>query len=601
MKQNLNIGNMVDDGTGDYLREGGQKINSNFNDLYYELGDGSNPHAAGAWKTVTTNIVEAAFGKAYTVDTSNAAIQVKLPKGTSKDYNKVIRVRDVFGTWQTNAVTITPGQGDTLKGDAQSKKFTINLTDLELVYCSPGRWEYIGNKQLNKISNGDVATVIRKEYIATAGQTDFMNIFDGNLFNTTNTQVYRRGNLLYYGNALTANSDYGSVGKTPGQLVPLDGVNIRLRTPCEEGDAIIVITYLDGIAQWRSTYNRLNAILLEKSKTNEVSVPGSKIVADLTTLREIKVEDLGYTLTSNTGLINPNTFEVYVNGVILNMAGTAGLPMFRCEGADATNREDCVSQSGNWIPSNTDYTYTTGEGGGIETLVFDRKFEDGDVVSIKWFNNDIGTTMDIDEILEVTDPKYILRGQPVNLSGTVRITDYNKPGWPNIEYNGNTTVEVASPTNIFDLVYPIGTIYENAVNPNNPATYMGFGTWKLWGEKLVTVGWTQDKQDTLFGLNNNDIDSNGNPTATAGGTGGQRNITLTNNHLPRTQTDEKVLIVDDNGNIIVGGCQFDPDDQGPAYDKYREANAITNATHNPPNEFGIVQPYVTVYRWMRIS
>lgn len=601
MKQNLNIGNMVDDGTGDYLREGGQKINSNFNDLYYELGDGSNPHAAGAWKTVTTNVVEAAFGKAYTVDTSNAAIQVKLPKGTSKDYNKVIRIRDVFGTWQTNAVTLTPGQGDTLKGDASSRVFSVNLTDLELVYCSPGRWEYIANKQLNKISNGDVATVVRKEYIATGGQTDFLDIFAGSMFNTSNTQVYRRGNLLFYGDSFTDNSDYGSIGAAQGQLIPLDGVNIRLRTPCEEGDAIIVITYLDGIAQWRSTYNRLAATLLDKSQTNDVTHAGSKIVADLPILKEISVADLGYSLTSNTGLINPNTLEVYVNGVILNEAGRAGLPIFRCEGATASNREDCELQNGTWIESNTDYTYTQADNGAIETIKFDRTFEHGDVVSIKWYNNDIGTTMTLDEILDVTDPRYINRGAQLELTGTVRLTDYNNPAWPNVEENGNTIVDVASPSNLFDLIYPVGTIYENGINPNNPSTYMGFGTWKLWGEKQVTVGWTQDKLDTLFGLNNNDLDTNGNPSHTAGGTGGNRSVTLTNDHLPRTQTDEKVLIVDDNGPVIVGGCQFDPDDQGPAYDKYREANAITNSTHTPPNEFSVVQPYVTVYRWMRIS
>ena len=43
MKQNINIGNVVDDGTGDYLRKGGIKINENFDELYYELGDGDVP------------------------------------------------------------------------------------------------------------------------------------------------------------------------------------------------------------------------------------------------------------------------------------------------------------------------------------------------------------------------------------------------------------------------------------------------------------------------------------------------------------------------------------------------------------------------------
>ena len=102
---------MVDDGTGDYLREGGLKLNNNFDDLYFELGDGTNPHPAGAWKTTKSNVVTAAFGKSYALDTSSNAIQVKLPKGTTADYNKVIRIRDVFGTWQTNAVTLTPGSG----------------------------------------------------------------------------------------------------------------------------------------------------------------------------------------------------------------------------------------------------------------------------------------------------------------------------------------------------------------------------------------------------------------------------------------------------------------------------------------------------------
>lgn len=51
MKQDIKIGQAVDDGSGDYLRKGGQKINDNFDELYYELGDGDVPFAAGAWKT----------------------------------------------------------------------------------------------------------------------------------------------------------------------------------------------------------------------------------------------------------------------------------------------------------------------------------------------------------------------------------------------------------------------------------------------------------------------------------------------------------------------------------------------------------------------
>ena len=602
MKQNLNIGNAVDDSTGDYLREGGQKLNANFDELYYQLGNGSFPHAAGAWKTIATsngNVVNAEFGKAYTVNTSAGQMQIKLPKGTTADYNNVIRIRDVFGTWQTNPVTIAPALGDTMKGFAGSKTFSTNLTDLELVYCAPGRWEYVATKRLNKISNDDVNTVVRKEYIATAGQTDFPNVFDGTIFSLINTQVYRRGNLLYYGKDFSENSDYGSIGLN-NSLVALDGVSIKLREPCEAGDALIIVTYLDGIAQWRSTYNRLDATILDINETNKKSINGAVIVADLNTLNEITVEQMGYVLSSNSGLINPTTFEVYVNGVFLNEAGTAGLPFYRCEGASGETSEECIANNGTWKSSFTDYQINMDENEVITSMNFDRKFESGDIITIKWFNNDIGTTMTIDEITEITDDKYI-SSQNIQLTGTVRVTDYSKPQWPNVEENGTTQLSVASPYGIFDMIYPIGSIYENSINPNNPSTYMGFGSWTLFAEKQVLIGWTKDNQDNLFHYNNNDLNSSGVASATAGGTGGNRLVEIKNENLPKTMTDEKVLIADDNGNIIIGGCQFDPDSAGPAYDKYREERAITNATNVPPKSLDTLPPYTTVYRWMRIA
>lgn len=602
MKQNLNIGNMVDDGTGDYLREGGSKINSNFNELYNHLGDGSVPHAAGAWKTISSKngtVVNVEFGAAYVVDTSSAQVQINLPKGSSIKYNQVIKLRDVFGTWQTNSVIVSPALGDTIKGSSKPKVFSTNLSDLELVYCSPGRWEYVGTKQLNKISNSDTATILRKEFIATEGQTDFLNVFGENIFNLLNTHVYRRGNLLYYGTSFSQNSDYGSVGAN-GSLVALDGSSIKLREKCSAGDAITVITYLDGVAQWRSTYNRLDVTILDKNKTTDVTLDGAKIVSDLSTLTDISIEELGYKLTDNSGLINQNTLEVYVNGVFLNEAGSAGLPMFKCENANADNQEDCIFQNGTWTDSKTDYALILDDNNLIQGLSFDREFEHGDIITIKWFNNDIGTTLTIDEITEVTDDKYV-SSQTINLSGDVRITDYDNPTWPNVEYVGEKNVEISSPFSMFDLVYPVGTIYENAVNPNNPSTYMGFGSWVLFGEKRTTIGWTNDNQDNLFHFNNNHLDSSNNPNATAGGTGGSRSLTLTNDNLPISQTNEKVLVVDNNGTVVVGGCQFDPDEQGPAYSKYREDEAIINKNNSIPKQLNILPPYITVYRWMRIA
>ena len=60
----------------------------------------------------------------------------------------------------------------------------------------------------------------------------------------------------------------------------------------------------------------------------------------------------------------------------------------------------------------------------------------------------------------------------------------------------------------FDVIYPIGTIYENAHNPDNPARYMGFGMWKRYMEGRVLVSWSSDSSDSDFGLNNNQIFQN---------------------------------------------------------------------------------------------
>lgn len=150
------------------------------------------------------------------------------------------------------------------------------------------------------------------------------------------------------------------------------------------------------------------------------------------------------------------------------------------------------------------------------------------------------------------------------------------------------------------MIYPVGTIYENALNPNNPETYMGFGTWVLWGEGRTIVGWSNDNSSP-FAMNNNDLDVDGNPSKTAGRTGGNATMTLTSANIPSISTDKQVLVVDKQGPVVVGGCQYDPDAEGPVYTKYREERATVNQANQPAKAFDNMPPYITVYRWMRIA
>lgn len=599
MKNIINIGKLVDDGSGDYLRLGGIKINNNFTELYSELGDGNTPFAAGAWKTInsaSTQQIALSFGSAYSINTQTAPVTCTLPYGGVGDYGKCIKIRDVYASWQSNSVLVKPSQGNTIKGTGNAVQLQKNYMDVEFVFCSPGRWEYITTKQVDKISNSDISTVMKKEFIATEGQRDFLNIFGENEYNDKQIDVYHRGNFLYYGADFSDQSDYGSPG--PGDsVVVMDKRNIRLKQACKEGDTVIIVTYLDGLGQFRTTYNRLTVSILDVNQANVTSVNGGRIVSDLNTLRTITMEQFGH-LTGEA--VNANAFEVYVNGIIQTEAGTGAVIQFRCDGANADNQTDCITSGGNWVSSLDDYIVNINESNSVESVTFAKPFKHDDIVSIRWYNNDIGTTRSMEEVLTETSSRYVSKGQSVHVSGNVRITDFNTPAWPNVESESPTDVEIGTPQSLFDLIYPVGTIYENSINPNNPATYLYGGSWKLFGEKRVSIGWTDD-ETSQFAFNNNDLDTNGIASKKAGRTGGASSIEIDNTNLPNTATDEKVLVVDKNGSVIVGGCQFDPSDEGPAYTKYREDKATTNITNQPPKSISIQNPFITVYRWQRIS
>lgn len=609
MKQDIIIGQTVDDGSGDYLRKGGQKINSNFTEIYTELGDGKTPFAAGAWKTFTAGpgkvTIDAKFGQSHAINTQAARVNVKLPKGSSSDYNKVIRLRDVWGNWRLSPVTVTPAQGDTIKGSAAPKMFNTNLQDLELVYCAPGRWEYVDNKTVDKFTNGNVSTVMKRSIIATEGQTDFLNIFAQEAvdYNPSAFNVLRRGNDLYYGTEPgimdPANADFGSPGTVAGQLVELDGKNVRLRVPCTAGEVISFETFLDGVGVYRSSYNKLSIRIRDKSQTKEESIDGALIVDDLSTLRTITMQQFG--VLPGIG-VNPASAEIILNGRDLYEAGTAGNPLFYCEGADGSFEEECLNNGGVWANSNQDYRLEFDETGTqVESVVFAEPFEDGDVLAIRWYNNNIGTTMTVDEILAETDKVYLNSEQQVNLTNRIEYTDYSNPNQKNMRpVPDELMTRITNIGAFFDIIYPIGTVYENAHNSANPGNYMGFGTWVLYGMGYASVGWS-NKSDPYFSKNNNDLDENGVPSNTAGGTVGNTTFTLNKQNIPELVSKEKVLVSDpEHGNIVVGGCMIDPDSQGPGYTKYREDTLAVN-NGNPPKDIVNIQPSITVYRWIRVA
>ena len=133
-------------------------------------------------------------------------------------------------------------------------------------------------------------------------------------------------------------------------------------------------------------------------------------------------------------------------------------------------------------------------------------------------------------------------------------------------------------TNIFNLIYPVGSIYINANTSANPSTYLGIGTWSRYGEGRVIV--SQNSSDSQFdGLNE---------------TGGAKTHTLTTNEMPSHN----------HGGIYPSGASgsfsqaFDVDHPQTGADlgsqKYT-TNTGGGQAHNN------LQPYIVAYVWRRTS
>jgi hypothetical protein len=114
------------------------------------------------WQTTPkTSTFTAANGEGYFADTSSGAITMNLPAGTA---NAIVSVADYAGTFQTNALTITPNGSDKLGGANAGKVLTTEGQSVTFVYVdSTQGW----------INTMDSTSNIRGEaFIAASGGTE---------------------------------------------------------------------------------------------------------------------------------------------------------------------------------------------------------------------------------------------------------------------------------------------------------------------------------------------------------------------------------------------------------------------------------------------
>lgn len=125
--------------------------------------------------------------------------------------------------------------------------------------------------------------------------------------------------------------------------------------------------------------------------------------------------------------------------------------------------------------------------------------------------------------------------------------------------------------------YPVGKIIMDTANIN-PATYLGFGTWELWGQGRVPVG--VDTSDTDFD--------------TVEETGGEKEHTLTIDEIPSHNHKTNI------------GVALSPESSGYRIGESGVVRANDNIERDSQNTGGnqphsILQPYITCYMWKRIA
>ena len=125
--------------------------------------------------------------------------------------------------------------------------------------------------------------------------------------------------------------------------------------------------------------------------------------------------------------------------------------------------------------------------------------------------------------------------------------------------------------------YYIGKLIFDTQNVN-PATYLGFGTWQLWGQGRVPVG-----------INPNDSDFNA-----VEKTGGEKTHQLTIEEMPSHNHSIKKQVDNNSGNKISVGS-------GSATLFYQLDDTVKTNNTGGGQVHNNMQPYITVYMWRRIS
>lgn len=148
-KQIINIGNTLNDGTGDTLRSGASKINQNFDEIYSILGTGE------TIGTVTS--VEAGEGIGVSNNAGTVTITNTSPNRGSFRVVAVAGQENIIADSLTDTLTLVAGSNVTLSTNSTTDTLTISATNQ---IQQPGDWSAVSGvtRIINKPVFAAVAT-----------------------------------------------------------------------------------------------------------------------------------------------------------------------------------------------------------------------------------------------------------------------------------------------------------------------------------------------------------------------------------------------------------------------------------------------------------
>ncbi len=380
-KQSINVGSQANDGTGDSLRSGAQKINSNFNEVYTKLGNGTTLKV-DTQSNLTQGLVLKSDGTGYVpgnIIYSEILNKPTIPAApvqsdwTEADINSLAYIKNKPGI-PTTVATLTdvniagPTVGQALRWNGtgwinqsviESPVTTYDsLTDVTITSAAVGQVvRYNGTGWVNtKLNYSDLLSTPTLSTVATSGAySDLSGKPDLSVYLTSQTQVnwnatsgvasiLNKPNLATVATSgaysdlsgkptlatVATSGSYTDLINTPSSFAPARQTAAGTTTSISDGSAAnltilgfksyVLMKIQTSHAAWVTLYTNTNSRSNDtaRAETTDPS-PGSGVIAEVITTG---AETVLFT-PSTIGFNNDGTPSTNVYAKVVNKSGSS--------------------------------------------------------------------------------------------------------------------------------------------------------------------------------------------------------------------------------------------------------------------------------------